>query len=203
MLTPKSIARLRSLSRRVETALVEFGPLGSDVKWRKPIFEEHPGIPMGAAAFVPPSGARLGKWTDTTARRAGAVLTSPEKAPEWWSKAMGYPDSASVAGALKRHEIVHSIQTAKRGYKTPHTIGEIFKDEVDAYASMNRNVRGGSKFLRGANAAAGVAQSTVQGALNNPRTRPQATAALVGGAAGLAGGLLLVRNHRNKDREDR
>lgn len=196
-LSSRAIARIHDITGHPRP--VEFGPLGSAVKWRKPLVGTVP-IPPGVAVFKPPSAVRATGGTDARARRAGAVLTSDKALPEVFAKASGYSSSSSLTGALKRHEIVHSIQAAKRGYRTPRKIREVVKDEVGAYATMNRGVKGGSKIVRGINSAVGVPASVAIGVLNNPRLRKRA-AAYGAGAAALAGGVIAAKKLR-QERKD-
>jgi hypothetical protein len=157
--------------------------------YRRPEMMQEAALPGGMAAFVTPGGVRVGGKKagiamPKKARKAGMVIESSQPLNEVAVKASGYDSAKTMKKALRRHELVHSIQSSKRGYKAHKRLRDLLKDEVGAYATMNRRVKGGSKVLRGVNSAGGVGISMMIGTAANPRLRKRA--ALRGKQAGVA-----------------
>ena len=192
------VERLRHLDARLDH-LVEFGPLGSRVKWHRPLAVKTPSLPGGIAAYSPASAQRFGKATSPQARSGGALFTSTSSMTKGQAAISGYPSISVAENALKRHEIVHSIQSAKRGYRTHSRIRDLLRDEIGAYATMDRGVKGGSKILRGVDKVGGVGISTAVGTVLSPRLRKRA-AAYGAGAAALGGAGYLALRKKKEDK---
>jgi hypothetical protein len=180
--------------------LIEFGPLGSSLKYRMPAVVQSPFIPpaMGAYEAADEVRARLDKWGMTGSEdpmwargsKGGMIHESALPTPSILTKVSGYSTAGEMKEALKRHEIIHSIQAAKRGGTANTRIRDLVKDEIGAYATMNRRMPGTpvQKAIRAANGVWGVGVSTAGGTLLSPRLRARAGkyAAAAAGAGILA-----------------
>jgi len=191
----------------------EFGLLGHPGKHKTPtVLKGVPNIPPGTSAYQAPAGVRNtnkalikggypSDWVDRSkARKVGRILESSHGLPEIAARLSGYKSARDANKAIRRHEAIHSIQSSKRGFKAHKKIRELVKDEVGAYGSMNRRVKGGSKVLRSINAVAGVPISVAIGIMSNPRLRKRAIkrAAL---AAGLIGAGVVANKVRKSEPE--
>jgi len=106
----------------------------------------------------------------------------------------GYEDDKQMQRVIKRHEIIHSIQSAKRGYKNRTKIREVLGDELGAYLREDKKMKlpKDGKFVRKVNKALGVAASTAHGIAKNPTLKRRLGRYLIGAAA-LGGGTLALK----------
>ena len=170
---------------------------------RIPAEASHPSLPGGTAAFSPPSAQRLGGMDKKSrAGKAGAVYESPHSVT---STGSGYKNKKVMKKALKRHEIVHSIQSQKRGGRSHRKIRELVKDELGAYKVMDRRLPKKGRMLRRLNKGVGFGTSMGLGIGANKKLRKRALR--YGGAAGAVGSLgvvaaSLAKRSRQKDFEE-
>lgn len=196
---------------RLSTGKVtEFGILGAKGNHKRPtILKGVPNLPPGMAAYQAPAGVRAtnkllikgghpADWRDNSkARKVGRILESGQPVPELVTKSSGYGSEKDMHKSLRRHELVHSIQSSKRGYRVHGRLRDLVKDEVGAYATMNRRVKGGSKVLRAANAITGVPLSIGLGIAGNKKLQKRALLRGAQGAA-LAGGAVAAKKLTEK-----
>ena len=193
--------RSKLLSRRGR--VIEFGPLGSKVKWRRPAFDKQLFMRPGSAGYASPVEVRKVGISDPVARKGGIIYTAVARTREIEAKMAGYPSADALDKALVRHELVHSIQDAKRGYRGNQRIRDLLADELGAYATMGRGIKGGFKPLRAWDHVGGFASSMKGGILRHPILRRRALAYAGAGAAGVGGvGLgaaMLVRKRKQSN----
>ncbi len=215
-LTPARLTTRFSAAEMGQYLLNEFGLLGHAGKHKKPtVLKGVPNLPPGMAAYQAPAGVRVtnqqiakkglpSDWQDRSkARKVGRILESGKPVPSVAVKASGYGHEKDMQKALRRHEIVHSIQSSKRGFRTHKRLRDLVKDEVGAYATMNRRVKGGSKVLRAVNAVAGVPVSVGMGILGNKKLQDRALlrgaqASIAGGGAMIATGASMMKREKAK-----
>jgi hypothetical protein len=190
--------RLVSLNGKLDR-LIEFGPLGSKVNWKQPAMMESYDIPPGGAAYSTPGVARYAKMQEPRARRGGVIQESAVPSGEIMPKLVGYPNERTMRGALRRHELIHSIQSAKRSYRVHNRIRDLVSDEIGAYRTMNRGVKGGSKIMRAISGAQGVGVSTAVGIANNPRLRKRAGKYAAGALAAGGVGYAIAKSRKKND----
>lgn len=185
---------------------IKFGLLGAGKPgdYRRPhVIHEAQDIPPGAAVTVDRSILSRGGVSKLPAKArgravAGGIVATGPKVSDAIAKASGYESPAAVNKAGLRHEPIHTIQASKR----PRTsIRHLLRDEIGAYGSMNRDLKGMS-WRRALNNVAGVGVSTAAGTAANPvlrnrlALRGKQAAAIAVGTAGA--GLLAKAVHRKE-----